>query len=79
MNEEQLQQLRELLAKATAQARAVMLAVLRQIRRITAPVAAAWSRYAIERWERVRAFLANHPDLREFDAWLDRWYSFGAA
>ena len=70
-------ELRNMLARLYDRARDALAQFLLELRRLTAPLLAAWSRFAIERWERVRAYMADHPDLAEFDAWMDRWYSFG--
>lgn len=67
------------LGRLTAQAQESFHGLGAQVRRCVAPLLAAWWRVAIERWERVRAYLHSHPDLVEVDAWLDRWYSFGTA
>lgn len=72
-------ELRELLSRVYDRARELLEQLLADLRRLTAPVLAAWGRFTIERWERVRAYLASHPDLADLDDWLDRWYSFGAA
>ena len=72
-------ELRNMLARLYDRTRHALRQALIALRRLTAPLAAAWARFAIERWERVRAYLADHPDLAEFDAWMDRWYSFGNA
>ena len=72
-------EIRTLLARLTERVQAVFQQVVNEIRRLTAPLVAAWAHLAIERWERLRAYFASHPDLAEFDDWLDRWYSFGTA
>ena len=72
-------ELRALLTQAYARARDALYQLLLELRRLAAPLLAAWARFAIERWERVRAYVATHPDLADLDDWLDRWYSFGAA
>jgi hypothetical protein len=68
-----------MLTRVYLHARDVMQQLLADLRRLTAPLLAAWARFAIERWERMRAYFAAHPDLADLDDWLDRWYSFGAA
>jgi len=72
-------ELRVLLNRLYDRTREVLQQLMVDIKRLTAPLLAAWARFAIERWERVRAYLATHPDLAEFDAFMDRWYSFGSA
>ncbi len=72
-------ELRAMFTRLYDRARDALQQLMAEIRRLTAPILAAWARFTIERWERVRAYVATHPDLAEFDAWLDRWYSFGAA
>ena len=72
-------ELRALFQQAILRTRTALTSLLAQVQRLAAPLLAAWARFTIERWERMRAFVAGHPDLAEFDAWLDRWYSFGTA
>jgi hypothetical protein len=72
-------ELREMLVRFSARVREALAEAVRDVRRLTAPLLSTWARIAIERWERLRAFFAAHPDLAETDQFLDRWYSFGTA
>lgn len=73
------ERVREILERVRHRSRVAFEALLRLLRRMSAPVVALWARLTIARWERMQRFFSDHSDLVDFDGWLDRWYSFGTA